>query len=77
MFQTEVVQKLKTHVFRSVTFYNRVIYKIMWKDAVCRVVQATDGIMAHAHCMLDNQDYTHILRICNNNTDKQHFTFCG
>jgi hypothetical protein len=23
------------------------------------MVQATDGIMAHAHCMLDNYGYTH------------------
>jgi len=25
----------------------------------------TDGNMAHAHCMLDNLDYKHTLRICN------------
>jgi hypothetical protein len=27
--------------------------------------QATDENMAHTHCMLDNHDYRHTLRICN------------
>ena len=27
--------------------------------------QATDDIMAHAHCMLDTQGYRHTLRMCN------------
>jgi len=36
MFQTEVVQKLKTHISCSVTPFseNRAVYEIMWKGAV-------------------------------------------
>ena len=35
----------------------------MGKD--CRAVQATDDNMAHAHCMLNNYEAIHTLRICN------------
>ena len=31
----------------------------------CRVGQATDGNMTHAHCSLDNSSYRHTLRIYN------------
>jgi hypothetical protein len=31
----------------------------------CRAGQATDDNMAHAHCMVDTEDYKHTLRICN------------
>jgi len=33
MFQTKVVQKIKTHILCSVTFFfeNRAVYEIMWK----------------------------------------------
>jgi hypothetical protein len=38
MFQTEVVEKIKTHILRSVTFFfffeNRTIYEIMWKNII-------------------------------------------
>jgi len=55
MFQTKVVEKIKTHILCSVTFFkkieNRAVYEIMWKNFVERE-QATDGNMAHAHCML-------------------------
>jgi len=35
MFQTEVVQKVKTHILHSVTFFKyRGIYEIMWKNTV-------------------------------------------
>jgi len=38
MFQTEVVQKIKTHILCSVTFFSetRSVYQIMWKNAVER-----------------------------------------
>jgi hypothetical protein len=54
MFQTKFVEKIKTHILCSVTFFseNRAVYEIMWKK-YCRAGQATDGNMAHAHCMLD------------------------
>ena len=32
---------------------NRTVYEIMWKK-YCTAGQATDGNMAHAHCVLDN-----------------------
>ena len=36
MFQRKVVQKIKTHILRSVThfFENRALYEIMWKNVV-------------------------------------------
>jgi hypothetical protein len=32
MFQTKVVEKIKTHISCSITFFNRAIYEIMWKN---------------------------------------------
>jgi hypothetical protein len=53
MFQTKVADKIKTQVLCSITFSEkRAVYEIMWKKR-CRVGQATDSLMAHAHCMLD------------------------
>jgi len=47
----KVLKKTKTHILRSVTFFSdRSVYEIMWKK-YCR---ATDGIMAHAHCIPNN-----------------------
>jgi hypothetical protein len=36
MFQTKVVDKIKTHILCSITFFseNRVVYEIMWKNMV-------------------------------------------
>jgi hypothetical protein len=55
MFQTKVVEKIKTHILCSVTFFfeNRAVYEIMW-EKYYRAGQGTDEIMAHAHCMLGN-----------------------
>jgi hypothetical protein len=38
MFQTKVVEKIKTHILCSVTFFfeNRAIYEIIWKNIVDR-----------------------------------------
>jgi hypothetical protein len=49
MFQTKFVEKIKTHILSSVTFFE---YEIMWKNTVV-ARQATDDNMVHAHCMLD------------------------
>jgi len=53
MFQTKVVQKIKTHISRSITFFRKSCR--LWDNVEthCRVGQATDSHMAHAHCMLD------------------------
>jgi len=36
MFPTKVVQKVKTHILHSVTFFpeNRAAYEIVWKNMV-------------------------------------------
>jgi hypothetical protein len=42
MFQTEVVEKIKTHILRSVNFYESSAgYEIMSKNVVDK--EATDG----------------------------------
>jgi len=57
MFQTKVVEKIKTHVLYSVFFFNSAVYEKVWKNIVqpdrpqtavrplrisCRVPKATD-----------------------------------
>jgi hypothetical protein len=37
-------------------------------EKYCRVRQATDGTMGHAHCMLDNECYKHTFGAC--------YTYC-
>ena len=67
MFQTKVVEKIKTHVLCSVTlffFENHSVYEIMWKK-YCRAGQVTDDIMAHAHFTLGTSGYKHTLTIRN------------
>jgi hypothetical protein len=53
MFQTNVVETIKTHVLRSVMLFtkNRAVYEML-KNTV-RAGQATDDNMAYAHYMLD------------------------
>jgi len=52
MFQTKVVEKIKTHILCSVTLFRKVCR--LWDNVgKCgRAGQATDDKMAHAHCML-------------------------
>ena len=54
MFHTKLVEKIKTHILRSVTFFWKLY--CLWDNVekYCRAGQATDDNMAHAHCMLDN-----------------------
>jgi hypothetical protein len=55
MFQTKVVEKIKTQFFLSSTFFFfRKSYRL-WDNVekYCRTGKATDDNMAHAHCMLD------------------------
>jgi hypothetical protein len=54
MFQTKVVDKIKTHILCAVTFFKK-SYRL-WDNVekYFRVGQATDDNMAYAHCMLDN-----------------------
>ena len=54
MFQTKVVDKIKTHILCSVTFFRK--SGRLWDNVVKYFTagQAIDDNMAHAHCMLDN-----------------------
>jgi hypothetical protein len=53
MFQTKVVEKNETHASGSISFLNRAVYEIMWKNIVFYNMAGHNDIMAHAHCMLD------------------------
>jgi len=52
MFQTRVVDEIKTHVLCSITFFFQSCadYEIMWKNNVEQ--GDTEDNMAHAHCIL-------------------------
>jgi hypothetical protein len=62
MFQTKVVEKIKTHVFMfsNVFSENHAVYGIMWKNMV--EPDSPDDNTAHARCMLDI-GYKHTMRI--------------
>jgi hypothetical protein len=62
MFRTEVVEKIKTHILRSVTFFFRKSCRL-WDNVeeCCRAEQATDDNTVHAHCALDIYDYKHTI----------------
>jgi len=54
MFQTAVVENIKTHILCSITFFpeNHFVYEIMWKNIV--EPDATNDNRAHAHCVTHN-----------------------
>jgi hypothetical protein len=54
MFQTKVVEKIKTHILGPITFFpeNSAVYEITWKK-YDTAGQATDDNTAHAHYMLE------------------------
>jgi hypothetical protein len=54
MFPVYFVQKIKTHILSSITFFRKSCR--LWENVekYCRVEQASNYNMAHAHCMLDN-----------------------
>ena len=62
-FQTKVVEKMKTHILCSVTFFFLRKSCRVWGNLKKwrRARQTTDDNMAYAHCMLD----THTLTTCN------------
>jgi len=52
MFQEEGVEKFKTHISYSVTFFfNLALFEIMWKK-YSRPREITNNNMAHANFML-------------------------
>jgi hypothetical protein len=64
MFQTNIVQNIKTNILRSVAAFRNSCR--LWDNVekYCRAEQTTDENMAHAHCVLDTQGYRHTLRSC-------------
>jgi len=54
MFQTNVVEDVKTHILCSKAFFRELCRLWDNTEKYCRARQATDYNMAHAHCMLDN-----------------------
>jgi len=44
------VEKIKTHILYSITFYRK--YCLLWYSVeyVCRAAQVTDNNIAHARC---------------------------
>ena len=66
MCQTKVVEKIKTHILCSVIPFKKSC--LLWDNVeeYSRAGHATDGNMAHAHSMVGNKGYRHVLRICNN-----------
>jgi len=64
MFQTEV-ERIKTHILCSITFFPKSCGLWDKVEKYCRAVQATEDYTAHAHCMLDNWGWKYKHRICN------------
>jgi hypothetical protein len=56
MFQTKVVENIKTHISCSMIFYseNRAVYEIIWKNIVDSLVTPDNVIGAHAFFILGN-----------------------
>ena len=67
MFRTKVVEKIKTHILCSVTFFFRknMLFMMQCGNMLYRAEQATDYKMALAHCLLDIEGYKCTLGICN------------
>ena len=67
MFHIRVVEKIKTHILYSITFFPRKQCRL-WDNVhkkSGRAKQATNDNTYHALCMLDNQRHRHTLGICN------------
>jgi hypothetical protein len=66
MFHTNFVEKIRTHILCSVTFFLHKLCRL-WDHAekYRRARQATDDNMAHAHCMLVAKGYKYTHRMCN------------
>ena len=62
MFQIKVVEKIKTYILCSVTFFfseNRAVYEIMWRKDSSQTGHKWRHNMAHTRWKLDKQGYTH------------------
>jgi hypothetical protein len=64
MFQTKVVQKLKTHILCSVTlFENLAVYEIMWKNIVVRGRPHMTIWRMRIACCIPKATHTHTLSL--------------
>jgi hypothetical protein len=62
MFQTEIVEKIKTHILCSVTFSfsdSRAVYQIMWKNVVQPVSLQTTIWRMRMACWVPKATNTH------------------
>jgi hypothetical protein len=64
----QICREKSAHISRSITSFFFCFRKSwrLWNyvEKYCTAGQATDGNMAHAHCMLHNYNYKHTLSIC-------------
>ena len=62
MFQTKFVEKIKTHILSSKTFFyeSHAVYEIMWKNMLQRGRPQMTISTEHALCMLNKHRYTHL-----------------
>jgi hypothetical protein len=68
MLQTKLVEKIKTHIWCSITFLFFRKSCRLWDivEKYCTAGQSTDDNMTDAHWMLDKLGYNQTIRICNN-----------
>ena len=55
MFQTKVVEKIKTYIVSSITIFPKIVPLWDKVEKYYRVGQATEDSVVHAHCMLNTQ----------------------
>jgi len=56
MFRINRVEKIKTHILSSITFFPPLKSCSLWDNVekYCRVGQTTDDSIVHVHCVLDD-----------------------
>jgi len=51
MFRTKVVEKIKTYILCSVTFFSKIVPFFRYCRKYCKAGQVTHANTAHAHCI--------------------------
>jgi len=75
IFHTKFVQKIKTHILCSVTFFspeNRPVYEIMWKNIVGRGRPQMAIWRMRVACWKPKATHTHTSKTCNTNCCSQY-----
>jgi hypothetical protein len=65
MFQTDVVEKIKTHILLFTKFPSKIVPLCNNSEKYSRAEQATDDNTSRAHVKLDTLGYRHALRVRN------------